>query len=324
MANNPKKVKDPTEVALSAIQEALNISDTTADTQPKFARQRTRRLRPVRRPRRPIPICLSTRGAKRRAAGVRSDRGAAQPPVAPPMTIAKPSDRFCRRSRRAALPAASIRSPPLFGGVWMVGCGAADRQLPALAAGGDRTERRRAGAGRPCRVVLCAGAVVLFPREPGLARPGNAHDRAVDGAGRDPLLRARGRGRRLDGDRRPGDPPRSRRDGRRRRARDRARRRTGNARRQRSRGARARLQRQRSAHPRAAAGHRPSARQSGRPGRAGSQRHFRRADRPAPRYRADLGRDRLARRRGRQKHHRRAGRARRSTSPARSAMPATT
>src|SRR5436853_1634220 len=32
MANNPKKVKDPTEVALSAIQEALNISDSTADT----------------------------------------------------------------------------------------------------------------------------------------------------------------------------------------------------------------------------------------------------------------------------------------------------
>ena len=31
MANNPKKVKDPTEVALSAIQEALNISDATAD-----------------------------------------------------------------------------------------------------------------------------------------------------------------------------------------------------------------------------------------------------------------------------------------------------
>ena len=30
MANNPKKVKDPTEVALSAIQEALNISDTPA------------------------------------------------------------------------------------------------------------------------------------------------------------------------------------------------------------------------------------------------------------------------------------------------------
>src|SRR5207237_10240439 len=32
MANNPKKVKDPTEVAHSAIQEALNISDAAADT----------------------------------------------------------------------------------------------------------------------------------------------------------------------------------------------------------------------------------------------------------------------------------------------------
>jgi hypothetical protein len=31
MANNPKKVKDPTEVALSAIQEALNISDVAGD-----------------------------------------------------------------------------------------------------------------------------------------------------------------------------------------------------------------------------------------------------------------------------------------------------
>src|SRR5436305_10860787 len=31
MANKPKKVKEPTEVALSAIQEALNISDTPVD-----------------------------------------------------------------------------------------------------------------------------------------------------------------------------------------------------------------------------------------------------------------------------------------------------
>src|ERR1700738_4455360 len=31
MANTPKKVKDPTEVALSAIQEALNIGDAPAD-----------------------------------------------------------------------------------------------------------------------------------------------------------------------------------------------------------------------------------------------------------------------------------------------------
>src|SRR5262249_9692015 len=38
MANNPKKVKDPTEVALSAIQEALNINDTNADTSRASAR----------------------------------------------------------------------------------------------------------------------------------------------------------------------------------------------------------------------------------------------------------------------------------------------
>src|SRR5262245_35724334 len=38
MANNPKKVKDPTEVALSAIQEALNISDTNTDTNRGTAR----------------------------------------------------------------------------------------------------------------------------------------------------------------------------------------------------------------------------------------------------------------------------------------------
>src|ERR1700756_3560014 len=38
MANNPKKVKDPTEVALSAIQEALNISDANTDTNRGSAR----------------------------------------------------------------------------------------------------------------------------------------------------------------------------------------------------------------------------------------------------------------------------------------------
>ena len=35
MANNPKKVKDPTEVALSAIQEALNISESSDTSHPR-------------------------------------------------------------------------------------------------------------------------------------------------------------------------------------------------------------------------------------------------------------------------------------------------
>ena len=38
MANNSKKVKDPTEVALSAIQEALNISDVAVDNNRGSAR----------------------------------------------------------------------------------------------------------------------------------------------------------------------------------------------------------------------------------------------------------------------------------------------
>src|SRR5438270_7718822 len=38
MANNPKKVKDPTEVALSAIQEALNITEPNVDPNRASAR----------------------------------------------------------------------------------------------------------------------------------------------------------------------------------------------------------------------------------------------------------------------------------------------
>ena len=40
MANNPKKVKDPTEVALSAIQEALNIGDALDGRQCGIGAQR--------------------------------------------------------------------------------------------------------------------------------------------------------------------------------------------------------------------------------------------------------------------------------------------
>ena len=78
MANNPKKVKDPTEVALSAIQEALNISDTTVDTQPQFDRQRNRAADHALR--RTVVFRIAVRHARTsaRAAGVRSDRGAAR------------------------------------------------------------------------------------------------------------------------------------------------------------------------------------------------------------------------------------------------------
>ena len=34
MANTPKKMKDPTEAALSAIQDALTVRDTTPEPEP--------------------------------------------------------------------------------------------------------------------------------------------------------------------------------------------------------------------------------------------------------------------------------------------------
>ena len=79
MANNPKKVKDPTEVALSAIQEALNISDTTVDTnRNSIGGELAAAFHSVRRA---ALFRNAVRHArKRRATGVRCDRGAAQPP----------------------------------------------------------------------------------------------------------------------------------------------------------------------------------------------------------------------------------------------------
>ena len=78
MANNPKKVKDPTEVALSAIQEALNISDTTVDPNRNSIGGE---LSPPTMPSAaPTYSEIAVRHArKRRAAGVRSDRRAARP-----------------------------------------------------------------------------------------------------------------------------------------------------------------------------------------------------------------------------------------------------
>ena len=85
-----------------------------------------------------------------------------------------------------------------------------------------------------------------------LALAGAAPDCPVDGRGGDAARRARDHGARVDRHRGPGDPPRGRGHGRRHRTGAGTRRRAGDAGRQRGLGARARLQRQRGAHPRAA------------------------------------------------------------------------
>ena len=108
MANNPKKVKDPTEVALSAIQEALNISDAPADRRrARFGPRRAQRLPAV-------GAGIDDDGFDTRpsATGRSLSRSRSRAPsAAPPMTTAKPSDRSCRRFRRAAPPATSTPSP---------------------------------------------------------------------------------------------------------------------------------------------------------------------------------------------------------------------
>jgi hypothetical protein len=161
MANNPKKVKDPTEVALSAIQEALNISDTNVDTNRNSLGNE---LAPQTSPSAPPPysdMSFDTRGSAERPVfdpieEPRSPRRAAN-------DVAKPSD---------ILQAIQAQLPQRLHACLRVWRRLGDRLrpatvsfLPALQAA-IRTERRRAGAGRPCCVVLCAGAVVLFPREP--------------------------------------------------------------------------------------------------------------------------------------------------------------
>src|SRR5882672_5597987 len=100
MANTPKKVKDPTEVALSAIQEALNISDTTVDTSRNS----------IGNDMAPPTISSAAPSYSETPYDTRDMRQNADRPVFDP--IEEPSDRSCRRSRRAALPAASIRLQP--------------------------------------------------------------------------------------------------------------------------------------------------------------------------------------------------------------------
>src|SRR5690349_8221629 len=146
MANNPKKAKDPTEVALSAIQEALNISDSNADPSRSAARAEPAPPTPPLTPAFNEPLFDHRPGVERPAGAQRLYARHA----------------LCRRLAHRLRPSY--------------------RELPALAAGHDRPGLGRTRDGRPCLAVLRTRSSVLFPREPRLARPGTAHDRAIDGA----------------------------------------------------------------------------------------------------------------------------------------------
>src|SRR3984893_2256397 len=151
MANNPKKVKDPTEVALSAIQEALNISETSGDTNRNPARDE---VAP------PIPQVTPSYGESAFDTRSSSDRQMFD-------TIEEP-----RPARRAAnddretigqilhaiqkgRPARNVYTlATLFAGVWVVGCGLLTVSfLPALQAAIGQ------GSGG---VLVLAGLAALF------------------------------------------------------------------------------------------------------------------------------------------------------------------
>ena len=243
MANNPKKVKDPTEVALSAIQEALNIADAPSGLNLERADQKDRGDRPALPRSEAMTPAPSERLAPSFDEDVTTDqidlnRVEAAPAARRPAnddreTIGQLLQAIQKgRPRRNAYTFATI-----FSGLWIVGIGALIVAfLPSL-----QTVMAQGGG-----ILMIAGLaallfapILLFYFLASLSWRGQEleHDRAIDGADGDPLFGAGRFCARIHGHCRPGDPPRGRRDGRRRRARDRARRRARSARLQRGRGA---------------------------------------------------------------------------------------
>src|ERR1700712_258120 len=110
MANNPKKVKDPTEVALSAIQEALNISDVSAT-----ARNSARSDMP---PKHSAPPPPGGRGG-----GGAPEAGPPRPPPRPANDDRETIGQILQAIQKGR-PARNVYTlATLFAGVWLLGAG---------------------------------------------------------------------------------------------------------------------------------------------------------------------------------------------------------
>ena len=151
MANNPKKVKDPTEVALSAIQEALNISDTSVDTSRNSLGNE---LAPPTGPSAPPPysdMSFDTRGSAERPVfdSIEEPRGPRRAANDDRETIGQILQAIQKGS-----PARSVYTlASIFGGVWVIGCGLLTVSfLPAL----------QAAIGQSGGVLVLAGLAALF------------------------------------------------------------------------------------------------------------------------------------------------------------------
>ena len=154
MANNPKKVKDPTEVALSAIQEALNISDTRRP--PQSARLGPRTSAPRR------PCSASATPAYDDSFDTRTpsaDRQIFEPIEEPrsPRRAANDDRETIGQILQAiqkGRPARNVYTlATLFAGVWILGCALLTVSfLPAL----------QAAIGQSGGTLVLAGLAALF------------------------------------------------------------------------------------------------------------------------------------------------------------------
>ena len=151
MANNPKKVKDPTEVALSAIQEALNISDTSVDPS---RNSMGGELSPPSMPSAAPTYSDSpfdTRGNADRPAfdSIEDPRGPRRAANDDRETIGQILQAIQKNQ-----PARSVYTlASVFGGVWVIGCGLLTVSfLPAL----------QAAIGQSGGVLVLAGLAALF------------------------------------------------------------------------------------------------------------------------------------------------------------------
>src|SRR6202043_2223843 len=154
MANNPKKVKDPTEVALSAIQEALNISDPTAADNARASSAHEDVAPPIPPATQPFnePTFDTRPGANDRAMfePIEEPRQTRRPANDDRETIGQ-----ILQAIQKGRPARNVYTlASLFAGVWVIGCGLLTVSfLPALQAAIGQ------GSGG---VLVLAGLAALF------------------------------------------------------------------------------------------------------------------------------------------------------------------
>src|ERR1041384_4792828 len=150
MANNPKKVKDPTEVALSAIQKALNISDNSVDPNRTAVRNDTA---PAEQP---APQSFDDAAFDFRAVPERPALEPVEEPLAPRRAANDDRETIGQilQALQKGRPTRNVYMlATLFAGVWLLGAGLLTVSfLPSL----------QAAVGQGSGTLVLAGLAALF------------------------------------------------------------------------------------------------------------------------------------------------------------------